>query len=204
MKISSQLPAFTPKNPLARRESSEINTLRSINLIPALTGMTSFRPIELFRITLFTMLCSLTFNIQAATAPIKVTSIAEIEVEVVENGKKIIKRHTPEKAVPGTEVIFTDTFENVSNKAASNIVIDNPIPVNMEYKGNSAFCTNCTIEFSVDGGRTFGAARSLKVLGPDGQQYSAIPKQYTHIRWTYQGQLSAGEHSQVGFHATIK
>jgi len=152
---------------------------------------------------LFAALCSYAFNTQAATAPIKVSSLAEVEVEVVESGKKIIRRGTPDKAVPGTEVIFTDTFENVSDKAAGDIVINNPIPENMKYKGGSAFCTNCAIVFSADGGKTFDVAENLKLRGADGKLHTALPGQYTHIRWSYQGQLAAGKSGEVGFRAVI-
>lgn len=141
----------------------------------------------------------------AADGAIKVKSVAEIEVTVVgKDGKKEIKRASPEKAVPGTEVIFTNTFENISKKTASDIVINNPIPNNMEYKGGSAFGKDCAIVFSADGGKTFGAAENLTAKGADGTEHTALPRQYTHIRWSYKGQLAAGKSGEVGFLAVIK
>lgn len=153
---------------------------------------------------LLILLGGFSLGVQAAEATIKVTSIAEVEVEVVKNGKKEIKRAPVEKAVPGSEVIFTNTFENVGNKTASDIVINNPIPNDMEYKGGSAFGKDCAIVFSADGGKTFGAAENLKVKGADGKQRNALPSEYTHIRWTYKGQLAAGKSGEVGFRAAVK
>lgn len=143
-------------------------------------------------------------SVHADEATIKVTSIAEIEVEVVKNGKKEIKRVSPDKAVPGTEVIFTNTFENVGGKTASDIVINNPIPAYTEYKAGSAFGKDYEILFSADNGKIFGLAENLKVKGADGKEHIALPRQYTHIRWTYKGQLTAGKSGEVGFRAVVK
>jgi len=63
-------------------------------------------------------LSAASFNVYAATGAIKVTSIAETDVEVVKAGKKELKRMPLTKAVPGTEVILTTRFENVSDKTA--------------------------------------------------------------------------------------
>lgn len=149
---------------------------------------------------LIILLGGFSLDVQAATAAIKVTSTAE--VEVIKDGK--VQRSAPDKAIPGTEVIFTNTFENVSGKTASDIVINNLIPANTEYKAGSAFGNDCAIVFSADGGKTFGAAKNLKAKGADGREYIAQPRQYTHIRWTYKGQLASGKSGEVGFRAVIK
>ncbi|MDD4928303.1 MAG: hypothetical protein PHP85_03370 [Gallionella sp.] len=140
----------------------------------------------------------------AAEENIKVTSIAEVAVEVVKNGKKEIVRTSPEKAVPGTVVIFTNRFENISKKAARDIVISNAIPANTVYQADSAFGADCAITFSVDGGKTFALAENIRLRGADGREYTAHPAQYTHIRWNYTGQLAAGKSGEVGFSAVIR
>ncbi|MFZ5502889.1 MAG: hypothetical protein ACOY3V_05090 [Pseudomonadota bacterium] len=162
------------------------------------------------RLLLGTVLCALlssvAWNAQAAdVGAIKVKSIAETEVEVVnKDGKKEIKRTAVDKAIPGTEVIFTNVFENVSKQAATDIVINNPIPNDMEYRGGSAAGKDCVILFSIDGGTKFDSAENLKVKAEDGKERVALPKEYTNIRWTYKGQLAAGKSGEVSFRATIK
>lgn len=145
-------------------------------------------------------------NAQANRDAIKVTSIAEVEVETIgENGKKILKRTPVTKAIPGTEVIFTNTFENISNKSTDkNSVIDNQIPEHTEYTAGSAFGKDCDILFSVDGGKKFGHAEELKIKDTEGKERTALAKEYTHIRWIYKKQLEPGKSGQVGFRATIK
>jgi uncharacterized repeat protein (TIGR01451 family) len=155
--------------------------------------------------TLLALLGSFSSGAQAADGAIKVTSIAQIEVEVVgQDGKKTLKRTPPDKAIPGTEVIYTTTFENIIKKSVGNIVIDNPIPNDSEYKAGSAFGKDCDILFSVDGGKTFGHAEELKIKDADGKERTPLAKEYTNLRWTYKGQLAAGKSGEVGFRATIK
>lgn len=145
----------------------------------------------------------LSLNAQAATGAIKVTSLAETDVEVMKAGKKEMKRMPLTKAVPGTEVILTTRFENVSDKTATAVTINNPIDKALEYKAGSAFGADCEITFSADEGKTFAAAESLKVKAAEGER-NALPKEYTNVRWLYKGQLAAGKASEVGFRAVIK
>lgn len=154
--------------------------------------------------TLFALLSSLSPAAQATDGAIKVKSIAQVEIEVADkDGKKSLRREPVEKAIPGTEIIFTNTFENVSTKAASDIVINNPIPNSTTYKAGSAFGQDCEILFSADQGKTFGVAESLKITSSDGTEHVALPKEYTNIRWSYKKQLPAGKSGDVGFRATI-
>ena len=161
---------------------------------------------DLFLIpALLVALGSFSLGAQAADGAIKVTSIAQVEIEVIgKDGKKTLKRIPVEKAVPGTEVIFTTTFENLIDKAAGNIVIDNPVPNDTEYKGGSAFGKDCEILFSVDGGKIFATPENLKLKGADGKERTALPREYTNIRWTYKALLAAGKSGEAGFRAVIK
>jgi uncharacterized repeat protein (TIGR01451 family) len=152
---------------------------------------------------LLASLAAMSFAAQAAAGAIKVTSIVETDVEVVKAGKKEIKRVPVSKAVPGAEIIFTTRFENVSDKAATGVTINNPIAKEVEYKAGSAFGTDCEIVFSVDNGKTFASAESLKIQAAEGER-NALPKEYTNVRWSYKGQLAAGKASEVGFRAVIK
>jgi uncharacterized repeat protein (TIGR01451 family) len=158
-----------------------------------------------FIITLLALLGSFSSGAQAAGAAINVTSIAQVETETVgKDGKKMFKRGPVEKAVPGTEVIYTTTFENLIKKPVGDIVIDNPIPNASEYKAGSAFGKNCEILFSVDGGKTFGHAEELTIKDADGKERTALAKDYTNIRWKYKSQLPPGKSGEVGFRAAIK
>jgi uncharacterized repeat protein (TIGR01451 family) len=154
---------------------------------------------------LLALLGSFSTGTYAAGAAIKITSIAQLEIEVAgKDGKKTLQRTPVSKAVPGTVVIYTNTFENVSSKPAGDIVINNPVPNDSEYEAGSAFGKDCEILFSVDGGKKFGHAEELKIKDADGRERAALAREYTHIRWTYKKQLAPGKSGEVGFRATIK
>jgi uncharacterized repeat protein (TIGR01451 family) len=159
----------------------------------------------MFTTTLLALLGSFSFVAHADEGAIKLTSIAQTEVEVTDaKGKKTLKRTPVEKAVPGAEVIYTTTYESTAKTSVNNIVINNPIPENTEYKAGSAFGKNCNIQFSADGGKTFGHAEGLKIKGADGKDRAALPKEYTNIRWILKSPLAAGKSGEVGFRTTIK
>lgn len=162
---------------------------------------------RLFFITaLLALLGSFSSAAQAADkGAVRVTSIAQVETEVVgKGGKKTLKRSPVVKAVPGTEVIYTTTFENLIKKPVGDIVINNPIPNDSLYVAGSAFGQNCDILFSADGGKSFGHADELTVKDADGKTRPAQAKEYTNIRWIYKKQLAAGKAGEVGFRAAIK
>jgi uncharacterized repeat protein (TIGR01451 family) len=163
------------------------------------------RPFSL--IALFSLIGMLACPAHAAPEAkqnITLKNVAEVEVEVtVPNGKKEKKREPVKKAVPGTEVIFTTTFSNAGTKPAGNIVITNPVPDNTSYVGGSGSGANTDITFSVDGGKFFSTSDKLKIK-KDNKERPALPAEYTHIRWSYKGELAAGKSSDVSFKVVIK
>ena len=78
--------------------------------------------------------------------------------------------------IPGDEVRYTITFENdgPNRSDAGTVVITNPVPENTQYIADSAFGSGTTIQFSVDGGKTFHPANELTVVR-DGAKVPATP-----------------------------
>jgi uncharacterized repeat protein (TIGR01451 family) len=120
-----------------------------------------------------------------------------------EYGNKIKKRIPASKVVPGEIVYYTTWFENIGKQAADDINITDPIPKHTVYVPNSARGENTTIRFSVDGGKHWGKEGSLKVRGADGKMRPATARDYTHIRWQYNGSLQPKEKQAVGFQARL-
>ena len=137
--------------------------------------------------------------------PILVKNVAETEVEVKNAQGVVEKKRMPlDKATPGTEVIYTTTFANNGSKPAGNIAITNPVPANTTYVGGSAFGDNTDVTFSIDGGKTYAVADKLRVKTPEGRERAALPADYTHIRWTYRGDLAPANTGSAGFRAVVK
>lgn len=136
---------------------------------------------------------------------IKLTSTAWQEKQVFnQEGKKELKRVPAAKVLPGDEVIFTISYQNIGKEAADQAVITDPIPEHMIYIQNSAEGTGARITFSVDGGKTYHAPGKLFIVDAAGRQYPARPQDYTHIRWTFAKPLPPGAKGEVSFRAILK
>jgi len=125
-------------------------------------------------------------------------------VIVTKAGKKSYQFIPATKVLPGEIVQYNTLFENISSKPAGNINIVNPIPKHTVYLPNSAVGKNTNIVFSVNGGKHYGKAGTLKVRGKNGKLHLAKPSDYTHIRWQYQGQLAPNTKQAVTFRVRLR
>jgi hypothetical protein len=136
---------------------------------------------------------------------IQLQSVAEVEQEVMNaEGKKEIRRIPATKVVPGTEVIFTQRYENISKETAESTVITNPVPEHMLYKDGTAQGKSTSITFSVDNGQSYNIPAKLFVFDATGRKFPARPKDYTHIRWTFTHPLPSGAKGEVSFRAILE
>jgi uncharacterized repeat protein (TIGR01451 family) len=138
-----------------------------------------------------------------AQSPVSLKSTVETERMVKQaDGQMLAKRSPVKSAVPGEEVIFTNTFSNVSTKPAGDLVLTNPIAADLRLK--KAWGEGAAITYSVDGGKTYAVSDLLKVTGKDGKARAAVVDDYTHVRWVMQGSLAAGAATAVGFNAVVR
>jgi uncharacterized repeat protein (TIGR01451 family) len=154
-----------------------------------------------------TLSAMMLMTIQASAAQqghLKVTSKVQKMVIVNKAGKKSYTFIPATKVLPGEIVQYNTFFENISNKPATGINIVNPIPKHTVYLPHSATGKNTQSVFSVDGGRHYGKAGTLKVRGSDGKLYPAKPSDYTHIRWHYQGSLAPKAKQAVAFRVRLR
>jgi uncharacterized repeat protein (TIGR01451 family) len=129
-------------------------------------------------------------------------STAEVEQEVVNaKGEKSTKLVPLTKVVPGVEVIWTITANNVCKQASENVAINDPVPEHMAYVANSAMGPGTDITFSLDG-KTFGTAEQLTVK-VDGAQRQARADEYRHIRWVLRNSLAPGAQAFGRFRAVL-
>ncbi len=144
---------------------------------------------------------------QAVAAPqghLKVTSKMQ-KMEIINKSGKQTYRFVPAaKVLPGEIIQYNTFYENISHKPAGNINIVNAIPKHTVYLPNSAQGKNTQSVFSVDGGKHYGKAGTLKVRGSDGKLYPAKPSDYTHIRWHYQGNLAPKAKQAVAFRVRLR
>lgn len=131
------------------------------------------------------------------------TIVHKQEVVVNDAGESETRLVPADIVVPGETVFYTITFTNVSDEAADNVVITNPIAADLMYVDGSAFGPGMEIEFSVDGGVTFAAASELNVT-EDGEVRKAQASDFTHVRWVMQNDLAAGAQGTARFAAILE
>jgi uncharacterized repeat protein (TIGR01451 family) len=140
-----------------------------------------------------------------AQGSIQLRSVAQVEKKVMNaEGKIEVKRVPAAKVVPGTEVIFSQHYENIGDNTAENALITNPIPGHMVYKAGSASGSGTHITFSVDNGKSYNIPAKLFVFDASGRKYPAGPKDYTHIRWAFENPLPSGAKGTVSFRAILE
>jgi len=142
------------------------------------------------------------FAQSTADGCITLTSIAEIEQQVVnEKGEKSSKLVPASTVVPGVEVIWTVTANNVCKKPSDKVTINNAVPAHMSYVANSATGPGSDIIYSLDG-KTFGADGQLTV-SENGATRKARADEYKHIRWVFRDSLQPGATAFARFRAVL-
>lgn len=137
---------------------------------------------------------------------VTVTSSAEVEiVQKTADGKTVVKRidATVAKVTPGDVVLFTNRYRNTGTKPAADVIVVNPVPEHMTYVDLSAEGKGTRVEFSIDGGKNYAAPEKLSVTDKEGRVRPALPKDYTHIRWTVTAPLAPGAGGMVTFKARV-
>ena len=126
------------------------------------------------------------------------------EVVTDDNGIEQTRLVEAARVLPGEEVLFTVTYTNVGDEAAEDVVIINPVPEHMFYVNDSATGENTSVTFSVDGGKTFAAPQDLLITDALGAERPAAAKDYSHIRWVVDSEVTAGGSGTVHFAAVVE
>ncbi|MBL8271806.1 hypothetical protein [Steroidobacter sp.] len=100
----------------------------------------------------------------------------------------------------GQVVHYTVKITNPTPVFANKVQVSQLIPANTTYLPGSAAGPAAEIEFSIDGGQTYGRAADLKMA--DGRT-RAPPESYTHIRWRLRNPLAPGATALARFRATF-
>jgi uncharacterized repeat protein (TIGR01451 family) len=131
---------------------------------------------------------------------------AEKDVVVVEKGKQVKKRVEAQSQVSGEVVIYTISYRNEGDEAATNVRFDNKVPEGTAYVADSAK-GNADITFSIDNGKNYDKPANLKyeIVNAKGDKEMVVapPEKYTDIRWILP-QVAAGGSGQMVYEVRIK
>ena len=137
---------------------------------------------------------------------VAITIKAQKEVTVTIQGKQVKKKIAAKGVQPGDEIIYTLSYVNSGNEAATDVKISDPIPAGTVYIPGSA-SEAAELTFSIDKGKSFKKATLLtyEVKGSDGkmQKKAASPEDYTDIRWIL-ASVPAGGKGSVTFKVKVK
>ena len=139
---------------------------------------------------------------QQNAACIELKTTAQIEKEVVNaRGEKSRVLVEAGKVVPGTEVVWTVTANNVCKVPSDKVTINNAVPEHMTLVPGSAIGAGSDITFSLDG-KTFATADKLTVT-ENGATRPAHADEYRHIRWEFKNSLQPGASAFARFRAVL-
>lgn len=139
---------------------------------------------------------------QQNAACIELKTTAQVEKEVVDaRGAKSRVLVEAGKVVPGTEVVWTVTANNVCKVPSDKVTINNAVPEHMTLVPGSAIGAGSDITFSHDG-KTFATADKLTVT-ENGATRPAHADEYRHIRWEFKNSLQPGASAFARFRAVL-
>lgn len=141
----------------------------------------------------------------AQDAPLQVSTVAQVERVVTDaSGKKSTRLVDAARVVPGQEVVYTITIGNRGSQSAQDVSVNNPIPPELAYVADSAGAPGALIEFSVDGGKTFGTPQQLTLKDEAGKPRAARADEYTHVRFTLKSAVAPGQVAMARYRAVVR
>lgn len=117
-----------------------------------------------------------------ADEPDKPTVTLRAELRVLQNNGPGTYKYVPADQVEqGQEIDYTVRISNPGSSPLAAPTVVQALPANTHYVAGSATGAGADIQFSVDGGRSFGQPRALR--SPTSNDRVAAASEYTHIRW---------------------
>jgi uncharacterized repeat protein (TIGR01451 family) len=140
----------------------------------------------------------------AATDPISIKAIAEVEQSSESHGRETTKLIPADRVVSGNTVIYTLEVRNTASTSVPRPVVIYAVPEHMTYTPDSAVGPGTDVTYSVDAGRSFDVPENLTIQEPGGQLRAATAADYTHIRWQLKNALKGNSVAFVRFRARAK
>lgn len=118
------------------------------------------------------------------------------------DGQTVVERVEADLVAPGDTVIYSLNYNNAGEAAAENVALTMPVPEEIRYVEGSAEYAGASVTFSIDGGQSFASRGELEVT-LEGEPWTTLADDITHIRWTFAEPISPGETGAVGFRGVL-
>jgi len=146
-------------------------------------------------------------TLQAASGPeVKVRLNGSVQGQP-NNGVAWISLKDGTQVTPGEKILYTLDLTNSGGEEARNPVALGPVPAGTAFvPGTASTAPGLTVDYSVDGGKTFSAKPTITVTGKDGrpQVVPAPADRYTTIRWIWGTPLPAGATATVSYQVQVR
>lgn len=157
---------------------------------------------------MLTLLALIAAPVMALADPdLSIQMVAEREITVVENGEEITRRVPTLEIESGAKLYFTLQIQNEGDEAATNVVVDNPIPEATTYVDGSAGGASTRVMFSIDNGETYASADELTyeftTFSGETETRRARPEMYTDVRWVMES-VPPGSEGELYFQVTVE
>lgn len=140
-----------------------------------------------------------------AAVEVDVRATAEVREQVAAQDGTVQWRFRPAGQLnQGEEVFFTLSVRNGSPVVAPDVTVTWPVPANTIYVPHSASGPAAQVDYSVDGGRTFGRGAQLRVADGTGGMRPATERDYTHVRWRLRYPLAPSAVALLRFRAVFQ
>ena len=139
----------------------------------------------------------------AASAADNVSLTSKVLVERIKpgaDGKPVTVREEPGVVIPGDKLVVVLSYRNKGSEPATGFTLTNPIPASVAFTGTE----DSSASVSVDGGKSWGALGSLKVVAADGTSRPAVAADVTHIRWSFSRPIAAGSRGELSFRGVVE
>jgi uncharacterized repeat protein (TIGR01451 family) len=154
---------------------------------------------------LWLTLCYAAVTLSAGLSKLSVTTVAEVRQRVERQPGVFVDELVPAtRLVQGQEIFYTVSVLNRGAAEALGVTVTKKIPSNTRYVQGSAVGPGVVVTFSADDGKTFAAAKKLKITTADGRSRPAAVDDYTHIRWQLQHPLAPQATAFTRFRAVFK
>ncbi|MCA1683682.1 MAG: hypothetical protein LC708_00920, partial [Actinobacteria bacterium] len=90
---------------------------------------------------------------------------------------------------PGEEITWDVRVVNRGREGVSNVSAEGLIPQGTRYVAGSAGGAGTSVQYSIDGGRTFSPRPTVVV---EGREVPASPDAYTNVRFTWPAAVAPG------------
>lgn len=115
-------------------------------------------------------------------------------------GKTTIVLEPAKMVVPGTPLTVRLTYKNKETGAVTGYRLTNPIPDSVSFVETKSPDT----QYSVDGGKSWGALAALKVKGADGAERPATAADVTHVQFEVARPIPPGGTGELSFRGVVK